>query len=286
MSHRRFAFQKFALLASSALLLSSGCFGSRSADQALTNALAQAGQQKEPIYPLAGNVTIDGLPPHFEKHEALIVMLNEPEKLDTPPTTRRYVETTPSGEFCFSTYEPRDGTKPGKYILTFAILREKGKFGLIGPDKLNNLYNDPDKNSSIPELTIDHQAPGKSGYSFNLEVAGKEPASPGPHAITRIVQESLPGADRIKMTAPWSGRPSPARLTKRPETKGGGKRNILGRHSNRRPPIPSPLPLFPPVKNPFVPVFLVAWCLCGKNLPLFVSGTNNLRRPKRCARLR
>jgi hypothetical protein len=198
MSHRRIAYQNFALLASSALLLSSGCFGSRSADQALTNALAQAGQQKEPIYPLAGNVTIDGQPPHFEKHEALIVMLNEPEKLDTPPTTRRYVETTPSGEFSFSTYEPRDGTKPGKYILTFAILREKGKFGLIGPDKLNNLYNDPDKNSSIPELTIDHQAPGKSGYSFNLEVAGKEPASPGPRAITRIVQESLPGADRIK----------------------------------------------------------------------------------------
>jgi hypothetical protein len=198
MSHRRFKFQKLALIASSALLVSSGCFGSRSADQALNNALASAGQQKEPIYPLAGQVTIDGLPPKLEKHEALVVMLNEPEKLDAPPTTRRYVETTPSGDFCFSTYEPQDGVKPGKYILTFVILRERGKFGLIGPDKLNNLYNDPDKNSNIPEFTIDHKAPGKSDYSFNLELAGKEAASPGPHAITSIVQERLPGADRIK----------------------------------------------------------------------------------------
>ncbi|HEX4071656.1 MAG TPA: hypothetical protein VHX68_10810 [Planctomycetaceae bacterium] len=198
MSHRRLAFQKFALIASSALLVSSGCFGSRSADQALNNALATAGQQKEPVYPLAGEVKIDGQPLQLAKHEALIVMLNEPEKLDTPPTTRRYVETTSSGDFSFSTYEPRDGVKPGKYILTFAILREKGKFGLIGPDKLINLYNDPDKNSNISEFTIDHKAPGKSDYSFNLEVAGKETASPGPRAITRIVQDNLPGADRIK----------------------------------------------------------------------------------------
>ena len=198
MSHHRFAFQKFALIASSALLVSSGCFGSRSADQALNNALANAGQQKEPIYPLSGQVTIDGQPPHLEKHEALIVMLNDPENLDAPPTRRRYVETTPSGDFSFSTYESQDGVKPGKYILTFAILRERGKFGLIGPDKLNNLYNDPDKSSNIPEFTIDHKAPGKSDYSFNLEVAGKEAVLPGPRAITRIVQDNLPGADRIK----------------------------------------------------------------------------------------
>jgi hypothetical protein len=198
MSHHRFAFQKFALLASSALLVSSGCFGSRSADQALNNALANAGQQKEPIFPLAGQVTIDGQPPILERHEALIVMLTDPEKLDVPPTRRRYVETTSSGDFSFSTYEPQDGVKPGKYILTFAILRERGKFGLVGPDKLNNLYNDPDKNVNVPELTIDHKAPGKSDYSFNLDVAGKEAATPGPRAITRIVQDQLPGADRIK----------------------------------------------------------------------------------------
>ena len=134
----------------------------------------------------------------LEKHEALVVMLNEPEKLGRATDDQEIRETTPSGDFCFSTYEPQDGVKPGKYILTFAILRERGKFGLIGPDKLNNLYNDPDKNSNIPEFTIDHKAPGKSDYSFNLELAGKEAASPGPRAITSIVQESLPGADRIK----------------------------------------------------------------------------------------
>jgi hypothetical protein len=197
MSHRGFAFEVFALIASSALLVSSGCFGT-SADQALNNALASAGQQKEKVYPFAGQVTIDSQPPKLEKHEALIVMLNDPEKPDAPPITRRYVETKANGEFCFSTYEPKDGIKPGKYILTFAILREKGKFGLIGPDKLSNLYNDSDKNSNIPEFTIDQKAPGKSDYSFNLELAGRDAASPGPHAITSIVDDRIPGADRIK----------------------------------------------------------------------------------------
>jgi hypothetical protein len=197
-SQCRFAFPQFALIAASGLLVASGCFGSTSANQALNNALATAGQQMEKVYPLEGHVMIDDLPPKLEKHQALVVMLNDPQKLDAPPVTRKYVETTASGDFWFSTYEPKDGVKPGKYILTFAILRERGKFGLIGPDKLNNLYNDPDKNATIAEFTIDHKAPGKSDYSINLEIAGKEPATPGPHAITSVVDDRLPGADRVK----------------------------------------------------------------------------------------
>ncbi len=125
-------------------------------------------------------------------------MLNDPEKLDVPPAKRRYVETTPSGDFSFSTYEPQDGIKPGKYVLTFAILKERGKFGMVGPDKLNNLYNDPDKNADIAEFKIDHKAPGKSDYSFNLELAGREAATPGPHSITNTIDERLPGAERVK----------------------------------------------------------------------------------------
>jgi hypothetical protein len=198
MSYRRFESHKFALIASSALLICSGCSGTQSPNQALTNAIASAGQQKDQIYALAGQVTIDGQPPRLEGRDALVVMLNDPDKLDSPPAERKYVETTPSGDFSFSTYERNDGVKPGKYILTFAILRRKGKFGLVGPDKFNNLFNDPDKNSSVPEFTIEHKAPGKSDYSFNLDVAGKEAAVPGPHAITSIVEERMPGADRIK----------------------------------------------------------------------------------------
>jgi hypothetical protein len=198
LSHRRFAFHKLALVAASVLLLASGCSRSTSAEQALNNALANAGQQRDDIFPFAAQVMIDGLPPRLAKHEALIVMLNDPEKLDTPPTTRRYVETTPSGDFSFSTYAPHDGVKPGKYILTFAILKEKGKFGLIGPDKLNNFYNDPDKNANVAEYAVEHKAPGKSDYIFNLELAGKDAAQPGPRAITRIVQEQLLGSDRAK----------------------------------------------------------------------------------------
>jgi len=191
-------FQNFALIALMALLVSSGCFGTQSADQALNNSLANAGVQKEKIYPLAGQVTIDGQPPALEGREGLIVILNDPDKLDVAPMKKKYVGTNSKGEFSFLTYVPNDGVKPGKYILTFAILRAKGKLGLIGPDKLNNLYNDPDKNSSIPEFTIDHKDPGKSDYSFNLEVAGKEAVSPGPHAITNIIDEGIPGANRRK----------------------------------------------------------------------------------------
>jgi hypothetical protein len=87
---------------------------------------------------------------------------------------------------------------PGKYVLTFALLKQKGKFGLVGPDRLNNLYNDPDKNATVEGFTIDHQAPGKSDYVFDLKVAGKDAGTLGPHSITNIVDEGIPKAGRVK----------------------------------------------------------------------------------------
>ena len=61
------------------------------------------------------------------------------------------------------------------------------KRGLLGPDQLKNLYNDPDKNKSIPEFHIDHKAPGRKDYVFDLKLAGKEPVEPpGQFALTSL----------------------------------------------------------------------------------------------------
>ncbi|HEX4072436.1 MAG TPA: hypothetical protein VHX68_14745, partial [Planctomycetaceae bacterium] len=66
----------------------------------------------------------------------------------------------------------------------FAELRHNSRMGFFGPDGLKNLYNDPDVNSKKPEFVIDHQAPGKTDYTFNLSVAGEAPPSaPGPKAF-------------------------------------------------------------------------------------------------------
>ncbi len=73
---------------------------------------------------------------------------------------------------------------PGKYVMLFTQLGYNPRRGFFGPDGLKNLYNDPDVNSKKPELLIDHQAPGKTDYAFNLSVAGETPpAAPGPKAF-------------------------------------------------------------------------------------------------------
>ena len=73
-------------------------------------------------------------------------------------------------------------------VFAFALLTRKGQGNFIGPDALNNLYNDPDANAKAhPEFAIDHQAPGKTDYQFNLEAAGQPPvSSPGRHAVTKV----------------------------------------------------------------------------------------------------
>jgi hypothetical protein len=68
--------------------------------------------------------------------------------------------------------------------MLFAQLSHNPRMSFFGPDGLNNLYNDPDVNSKKPEFLIDHQAPGKTDYTFNLSVAGETPpAAPGPKAF-------------------------------------------------------------------------------------------------------
>ncbi len=179
---------KWCLVAAVAILPAAGC-GRKSADQSLEDALKSSGKSRETVYPFAGTVRIDGLPPKLASNQKLIVMLNDPSKPDTPVSDRKQVTVNAEGKYEFQTYSPGDGIPAGHYVLTFAVFQRHGKAGFEGPDLLNNLYNDPDKNAANPELVVDHEAPGSTQYDFDLKIAGKEPGTPGPHSLTGLHEE-------------------------------------------------------------------------------------------------
>ena len=162
-----------------------GCSRAQSPEARIQKALAIAGIKGSPQYRIAGSVTIDGTPPEFkERKQHLVAVLYKPEKPDMPMETGPHTLVRENGHFMFT----EDGVAPGHYVLAFAVLRRKGPGNFIGPDGINNLYNDPDVNAkSHPELVIDHQAPGKTDYQFNLDVAGQPTVTtPGPHAVTNV----------------------------------------------------------------------------------------------------
>lgn len=165
-----------------------GCSKQQNAEQALDKALSDAGQKRGGVFPLGGTVTIDGQVPKFEfPNQRLYVVLNDVKAPDAPVANRRRVACDPGGNFSFRTYTQGDGVPAGTYVVTFAVLRDVRKHGLEGPDGLNNLYNDPEKNANNAEFKIEHQAPGKSDYRFNLAVAGQAAVSePGKFALTGL----------------------------------------------------------------------------------------------------
>jgi hypothetical protein len=174
--------QRIQLVACLAALVFAGCSGSQSADEKTDALLRAQGLSRVPVYPLAGRVTVDGQPPQSNEHP-LIVMLNDVSKPDIPFRQRPHVQVKQDGQFAFDTYAHGDGVCSGKYVVTIARFTYSKKKGLLGPDQLKNLYNDPDKNSEIKDFVIDHHSPGQKNYLFALEVAGKEPLPPGPHAL-------------------------------------------------------------------------------------------------------
>jgi len=165
-----------------------GCSTNQTADQALKKALESSGQQREVVYPLAGKVTVDGLPPKVEPGEKIVIMLNDPAKLDVRPGARPHVVVGPNGEFAFHTYMQDDGVKPGTYVFTFARLKVDKKKGFAGPDGFQNLYNDPERNEKEnPDFKIVHQGPGKTDYEIELKIAGREGVAASPGALTELV---------------------------------------------------------------------------------------------------
>jgi hypothetical protein len=141
----------------------------------------------------AGNVTIDGQPPEKGGDSKLFLLLNDPQNLQKLPT--RFTEVNDDGNFEFMTYLAGDGVPVGKYVVEFVQLhlpRGRGRQGsgvartYVGPDKLKNLYNDPEKNKNVPEFMVDVAEPGRTDYQFNLSVAGKDAASPGKLSATVV----------------------------------------------------------------------------------------------------
>jgi hypothetical protein len=189
------SFGRLHLVAALAGSLAAGC--GTSADDAVNKALAVSGKTKDAVYPFAGKVTIDRDPPKVERGYRLVVLLYDPAKPDMPATQRPKVEANEKGEFHFSSYSEGDGISPGKYIVLFAIFKHNRILRFAPPDQLHNLYNDPDENVKNPEFVVDHQAPGKKNYEFNLAVSGKEPVTElGPHALNGVMDEKDPGARR------------------------------------------------------------------------------------------
>jgi hypothetical protein len=194
-SGRRSVSRRFLLFTSLAALVAVGCWGTQTADQATESALKAQGLTKGRVFPLAGKVMVDGENPQSQsqsksqspsKRNPIVVVLNDVSKPDVSPLNRPRAELNAQGEFAFQTYTTADGVAPGKYVVTIARFKYNKKMGLLGPDQLNNLYNDPDKNANIKDFVIDHQSPGKTDYLFNLQLAGKDAAAPGPHALTNL----------------------------------------------------------------------------------------------------
>jgi hypothetical protein len=182
---RRFETVIFNVMFGCVIFTAAGC--SKSGDQASLDALLkQSGDNKPNPCPLAGKVTIDGQPAQYVKPQRLVMMLYDPTQPDLPPFKRPCKDVSPDGTFAFGTYRKGDGLPAGQFIVAFALLEVTNR-GLLGPDQLNNLYNDPEKNAQFSEFHIDHQAPGREDYVFDLKVAGKPGVPvPGPRALTEL----------------------------------------------------------------------------------------------------
>jgi hypothetical protein len=168
------------------LCVLSGCSGSQNAKMALNNALAAAGTVKESTAQFAGNVTVDGgSPGNMGMVRTIVVLWN----LDKPPKGMPlYAICDEDGSFEFHTYDRSDGVPVGKYAVCFVQLeggmRLSGPSGWQGPDRLKNLYSDPDKNKEDKDLVVDLKPPGNTDWKYEIRFADREAVdNPGPNAI-------------------------------------------------------------------------------------------------------
>jgi hypothetical protein len=186
---RRIALRRIACGTSLAFLavFVAGC-GGTGADKQLDATLKELKTTRPPIGRFSGKVTVDGQPPSVGMGgEALLVIMYNPESVPTPRHPPSFARCEPDGSFQFTTFSLGDGLPVGKYIVLFAQL--KGHHGsYLPPDKLLNLYNDPDKNAAErPEFNIDLTTKGKTDQLFNLDVAGRDSVeNPGPKAVVGI----------------------------------------------------------------------------------------------------
>ena len=172
------------------LLAAEGCGSSMSPTQRVEKELSVIGLGRHELYPFAGKVLVDGLPPQSKTpDQTVVVVLFNRAQPDLRVASRPHANCNKQGEFWFSTYSPKDGLESGEYVVAIAqlSLQERGH-NLLGPDGFQNLYNDPDKNEKEPEFAVKHVSPGKSDYVFDLKLAGREPVTtPGPRSVTQLL---------------------------------------------------------------------------------------------------
>ncbi len=119
-----------------------------------------------------------------------MVMLNDVGERNVPIDRRSFADCDAQGNFSFHRYTKDDGALAGTYVETIAQLKPGERKGYIGPDRLKNLYNDPDRNSPPSEFNLTHGAPGKTDYVFDLQCENREPVkNPGRHALTQLGRE-------------------------------------------------------------------------------------------------
>jgi hypothetical protein len=168
-------------------LLPAGCSKTQSTQEAVDAQLKALNTTKANLARFAGKVTIDGQPPTVNRGQVLLVILydqKDPEKNKAPLST----VCKKDGSFEFYRYVAGDGVPVGSYVVLFAELKQSRAKGLIQPDGLKNLYDDPDKNAQNKDFVAEVAPPGRTDYDFNLDVAGKEPGTPGAHAVTQILK--------------------------------------------------------------------------------------------------
>ena len=119
----------------SAVWLMPGCGHARSDEEFLDRVLPD----RPPVVPVAGVVTVDGQPA-----KGILVELHDPEAEDGIEP-RGF--TDDSGAFQLTTYNTGDGAPPGEYTVTFTWRRKRSNGSLAGPDKLYNLFNDPQESN-------------------------------------------------------------------------------------------------------------------------------------------
>ncbi|HEV3194218.1 MAG TPA: hypothetical protein VGY54_27120 [Polyangiaceae bacterium] len=172
-----------AFSAACVIVLAAGCNGQPSTAERVKKAREEAHMTSVTLFPLAGRVTVDNQTPSFKsKRASLVVEAYDASKPNVSAAEQPFVTARPDGSFEF----PDGGLPPGKYVMLFAVLERKKK-NARGGDELKNLYNDPDVNGKKTEFTINHEAPGKTDYTFNLNVAGETPlAKPGPKALIQL----------------------------------------------------------------------------------------------------
>jgi hypothetical protein len=175
-------------IAATATLLATACGvwgcggGGPSTQQRIKEQLAETKSSDSPVAKFSGIVTIDGQTPSLPPRYAVLLILYSDKDAKPGHETIYRTVCDKEGHFEFTRYSKGDGVPPGTYTVLFEALMPRSGSRFTGADQLKNLYNDPDKSPFHVDIT----PPGKTDWDFNLEIAGKDPVSPGPRAVTRI----------------------------------------------------------------------------------------------------